>query len=78
MSGITVGKVGANISFFSFYLFYQPTVHFMEELQKLIPNSEIRERKGLELKRIIPQAKERDFTAIVVVNEDKKKPSILS
>ena len=49
----------------------------MEELQKVIPNSEIRERKGLDLKRIIPQAKERDFTVLVVVHEDKKKPSIL-
>ena len=50
----------------------------MEELQRLIPNSEIRVRKGLDLKKIIPQAKEKGFTALIVVNEDRKVPSILS
>ena len=54
----------------------QETVHFMEELQRVIPNSEIRERKSFELKKVIPQAKEKGFTAIIVVNEDRKKPSI--
>ena len=50
----------------------------MEELQRIIPNSEIRVRKGLDLKKIIPQAKEKGFTALIVVNEDRKVPSILS
>ena len=50
----------------------------MEELQRVIPNSEIRVRKGLDLKKIIPQAKEKGFTALIVVNEDRKVPSILS
>ena len=49
----------------------------MEELQRVIPNSEIRVRKGLDLKKIIPQAKEKGFTAVIVVNEDRKVPSIL-
>ena len=49
----------------------------MEELKRIIPNSEVRVRKGLDLKKIIPQAKEKGFTALVVVNEDKKLPSIL-
>ena len=49
----------------------------MEELQRVIPNSEIRVRKGLDLKKIIPQAKEKGFTALIVVNEDRKVPSIL-
>ena len=48
----------------------------MEDLQKVIPNSEIRERKGFELKRVISQAKEKGFTTVAVVNEDSKKPSI--
>lgn len=48
----------------------------MEELSRLIPNSEVRVRKGLDLKKIIPQAKEKGFTALVVVNEDRKLPSI--
>ena len=50
----------------------------MEELQRVIPNSEIRVRKGLDLKKIIPQAKEKGFTTLIVVNEDRKVPSILS
>ena len=49
----------------------------MKELQHIIPNSEVRVRKGIDLKKIIPQAKEKGFTALVVVNEDKKMPSIL-
>ena len=49
----------------------------MEELHRVIPNSEIRVRKGLDLKKIIPQAKEKGFTALIVVNEDRKVPSIL-
>ena len=48
----------------------------MEELKRIIPNSEVRVRKGLDLKKIIPQAKEKEFTAVVVVNEDRKIPSI--
>lgn len=51
------------------------TVQFMEELQRIIPNSEIRVRKGLDLKKIIPQAKEKGFTALIVVNEDRKVPN---
>ena len=50
----------------------------MEELQRIIPNSEIRVRKGLDLKKIIPQAKEKGFTALIVVNEDRKVRSIFS
>lgn len=48
----------------------------MEELQRIIPNSEVRVRKGFDLKKIIPQATEKGFTALVVVNEDRKLPSI--
>ncbi|CAH3116062.1 unnamed protein product [Pocillopora meandrina] len=51
------------------------TVQFMKELQHIIPNSEVRVRKGIDLKKIIPQAKEKGFTALVVVNEDKKMPN---
>ncbi|KAJ7358765.1 Ribosome production factor 1 [Desmophyllum pertusum] len=51
------------------------TVQFMEELKRIIPNSEVRVRKGLDLKKIIPQAKEKGFTALVVVNEDRKSPN---
>ncbi|XP_078355957.1 ribosome production factor 1-like [Oculina patagonica] len=51
------------------------TVQFMEELKRIIPNSEVRVRKGLDLKKIIPQAKEKGFTSLVVVNEDRKVPN---
>lgn len=43
----------------------------------MLPNAEIKYRRGLDLKKIIPQAMERDFTDILVVNEDRKEPSIL-
>ena len=47
----------------------------MRELKKCIPNSEIRQRWGVDLKKIIPQAVEREYTDILVVNEDKKIPN---
>lgn len=49
----------------------------MEELCKCIPNSEVRQRKGRDLKKIIPQAVSKGYTAMVIVNEDNSKPSIL-
>jgi len=49
------------------------TIMFIKELCEMIPNSEYRCRKGIDLKKIIPQAKARDFTALVVVNEDQKR-----
>ena len=47
----------------------------MRELKKCIPNSEIRQRWGVDLKKIVPQAVEREYTDILVVNEDKKIPN---
>ncbi len=47
----------------------------LRELNKCIPNSEVRERKGVDLKKVIPQAVARDFTDILVVNEDRKVPN---
>ena len=55
----------------------QKTLQFIEELQRIIPNSEIFVRRGYDLKKIIPEAAKRGFTALIVVNEDKKVPSIL-
>ncbi|XP_031553915.1 ribosome production factor 1-like [Actinia tenebrosa] len=51
------------------------TVLLMEELCKCIPNSEVRQRKGRDLKKIIPQAVSRGYTAMVVINEDNSKPN---
>ncbi|KAK7485282.1 hypothetical protein BaRGS_00023533 [Batillaria attramentaria] len=51
------------------------TNKFCKELSKIIPNSTIKYRRGLDLKKIIPQAMSRDFTDLIVVNEDKKEPN---
>lgn len=54
---------------------FQRTKKFCYELRNCLPNSVSKYRRGLDLKRIIPQAIARDFTDIIVVNEDQKKPS---
>lgn len=47
----------------------------MKELNTCVPNSEVHERKGVDLKKLIPQAIARDFTDVLVVNEDRKVPN---
>ena len=47
----------------------------MRELCKCIPNSEVRLRKGIDVKKIVTQAVEREYTDILVVNEDRKMPN---
>ena len=49
----------------------------MRELSLCIPNSEVRDRRNADLKKIIPKAIEHGYTDMVVVNEDHKEPSIL-
>ena len=49
----------------------------MRELSLCIPNSEVRDRRNADLKKIIPKAIEHGYTGMVVVNEDHKEPSIL-
>lgn len=51
------------------------TNKFCKELKKMLPNAEIKYRRGLDLKKIIPQAMQRDFTDILVINEDRKEPN---
>lgn len=51
------------------------TNKFCKELKRCIPNSEIHYRRGLDLKKIIPQAMSKDFTDIMVINEDRKEPN---
>ena len=48
---------------------------FMRELCKCIPNSEVRVRRGTDVKKIVVQAVEREYTDILVVNEDRKLPN---
>lgn len=47
----------------------------MKELKKCIPNSDIRLRNNIEVKKIIPQAISRDYTNILIINEDRKMPN---
>lgn len=47
----------------------------MRELVKCIPNSDIKLRNGIDLKRVIPSAESRGYTAVIVVNEDRKSPN---
>uniref|UniRef100_A0A8C3E3S2 Ribosome production factor 1 n=6 Tax=Passeriformes TaxID=9126 RepID=A0A8C3E3S2_CORMO len=51
------------------------TVRFCEQLATVIPNSHVYYRRGLALKRIIPQCIARDFTDLIVINEDRKIPN---
>lgn len=51
------------------------TVRFCEQLATVIPNAHVYYRRGLALKRIIPQCIARDFTYLMVINEDRKVPN---
>ncbi|XP_061682341.1 ribosome production factor 1 [Syngnathoides biaculeatus] len=51
------------------------TVRFCEQLATVIPNAHVYYRRGLALKRIIPQCVARDFTYLIVINEDRKVPN---
>lgn len=57
-------------------LHVQSTHLLMRELCLCIPNSEVRDRRNADLKKIIPNAIERGYTDLVIVNEDHKEPSI--
>ena len=51
---------------------------FMRELVDIVPNSEIRSRKNVGLKKIIPVAIGYGYTDIIVVNQDRRIPSMCS
>ncbi|KAM8951715.1 ribosome production factor 1 isoform 2-T2 [Lycaon pictus] len=51
------------------------TVRLCEQLSTVIPNSHVYYRRGLALKKIIPQCISRDFTDLIVINEDRKIPT---
>jgi len=55
----------------------QRTNKFCKELKKTIPNCDLKYRRGLSLKKIIPQAIARDYTDLIVINEDRKVPNAL-
>lgn len=51
------------------------SVKFTEQLSSIIPNSHVYYRRGLPLKKIIPQCTARDFTDLLIINEDRKVPN---
>ncbi|XP_071953365.1 ribosome production factor 1-like [Antedon mediterranea] len=51
------------------------TMKFCEQLKECIPNTHVYYRRGLALKKIIPQCKARDYTDIIIINEDKRIPT---
>nr|CAG4641871.1 EOG090X09U6 [Eurycercus lamellatus] len=51
------------------------TIHFIRELTKIFPNSECQWRKRSSVKKMIKSAKEKDYTDVVVVNEDRRSPN---
>lgn len=48
---------------------------FCKELKKVVPNAFIKYRRGLDLKNIIPQAVDKEFTDLLVINEDRGEPN---
>ncbi|KAF3835172.1 hypothetical protein F7725_027730 [Dissostichus mawsoni] len=51
------------------------TVRFCEQLATVVPNAHVYYRRGLALKKIIPQCVARNFTYLMVINEDRKMPN---
>uniref|UniRef100_A0A915C4R4 Brix domain-containing protein n=1 Tax=Parascaris univalens TaxID=6257 RepID=A0A915C4R4_PARUN len=45
------------------------------EMQKCIPNAEVFTRKGIALKKVVKQAKQNEYTDVIVVHEDRKMPN---
>ncbi|KJH45468.1 brix domain protein [Dictyocaulus viviparus] len=52
------------------------TWKFCFELRKCIPNAEIFARKGVPLKKVVKQASMRLYSDLIIVHEDRKKPSL--
>ncbi|VDN51647.1 unnamed protein product, partial [Dracunculus medinensis] len=48
---------------------------FCCELQKCIPDAEIFTRKNIPLKKVVQQAKEKEYSDLIVVHEDRKVPN---
>jgi ribosome production factor 1 len=53
------------------------SLKFAFELKKCIPDAEFLPRKNTAIKRIVKDAIKREYTDLVVVHEDNKKPSKL-
>ncbi|KAG7514083.1 hypothetical protein JOB18_024434 [Solea senegalensis] len=51
------------------------TVRFCRQLATVIPDAHVYYRRGLALKKVIPQCIARNFTYLMVINEDRKVPN---
>jgi len=49
----------------------------MRELSATIPNSDVRSRKNVGIKKVIPVAVAHGYTDIIIVNQDRRLPIIL-
>ena len=64
--------------FDTFFFCFQRTRALAYEIQSCLPNSEVFKRKPYHaFKKMIQDAIKRDYTDILVINEDRGKPSIL-
>ncbi|UXI15732.1 hypothetical protein NH340_JMT01675 [Sarcoptes scabiei] len=54
---------------------HRKTVKFCRELRNTITNSELRWRRKAHIKKIIPSAIERNFTDLLIINEDRGQPN---
>ncbi|MCO5610523.1 hypothetical protein L7F22_064762 [Adiantum nelumboides] len=52
------------------------TIKFIAELLKILPNAHYYKRGSYEIKQIVKYAKNRDFTAIIIVHDNRKEPSL--
>nr|SVE75257.1 EOG090X09U6 [Daphnia dolichocephala] len=51
------------------------TIHFVRELTKIFPSSECHWRSRSSVKKIMESARERGYTDVVVINEDRRVPN---
>jgi len=51
------------------------TIKFARDLADVIPNGKYYYRKGLPLKKIIKQCEAREFTELIIINEDRRVPN---
>ena len=58
-------------------MIYQETRKLLDEIVNVMPNSEYVKRGKVDMKELVKGAIEREYSHVVVINEDMKKPSIL-
>ena len=54
---------------------HKRTIAFMQELSRIIPNSEPRWRRNTSIKKMVKQCESAGFTDVIIVNEDNRIPN---